>query len=241
MAYLSLSFIFFKEQFRTPFGIFWTILSPVILFFFIHLDEIENISCDQNWIINNSSWFMGYMSVSITLFSYCLYLSGRRESGFLSTFIHDTKSKLLFIISQMTASLLMSYMYFVGFLLIVSLGFGVLPGVFIILIATKSVVISLFLMLSLTCLSSIPFTFHSSNVFFSMLFTALMILGVISFKSDRPIIEYVNFFNPIMISANFVSKNNFIALPSLFFILFMSLISLFCALRFRTEPVWSSQ
>ncbi|EGA6895927.1 protein mcbE, partial [Shigella sonnei] len=41
MVTLKMAIIFLMEQIRTPFSLIWTIMSPTVLFFFLHFNEIE--------------------------------------------------------------------------------------------------------------------------------------------------------------------------------------------------------
>lgn len=111
MVTLKMAIIFLMEQIRTPFSLIWTIMSPTVLFFFLHFNEIELHYGDTAWLGKQISWFVGYISFSVVLFNYCLYLVGRRESGFIATFVHNMDGRLLFIRSQLIASLIMSILY----------------------------------------------------------------------------------------------------------------------------------
>ncbi|HGX9551310.1 TPA: microcin B17 immunity protein McbE, partial [Escherichia coli] len=119
MVTLKMAIIFLMEQIRTPFSLIWTIMSPTVLFFFLHFNEIELHYGDTAWLGKQISWFVGYISFSVVLFNYCLYLVGRRESGFIATFVHNMDGRLLFIRSQLIASLIMSILYVFFFILVV--------------------------------------------------------------------------------------------------------------------------
>ena len=69
-------------------------MSPTVLFFFLHFNEIEQHFGDTLWLRHQISWFVGYISFSVVLFNYCLYLTGRRESGFIATFVHSIEGRL---------------------------------------------------------------------------------------------------------------------------------------------------
>ena len=68
-------------------------MSPTVLFFFLHFNEIEQHFGDTLWLRHQISWFVGYISFSVVLFNYCLYLTGRRESGFIATFVHSIEGR----------------------------------------------------------------------------------------------------------------------------------------------------
>lgn len=241
MNFLKMSFTFLKEQLRAPFSVIWTIVSPVVLFFFLHFDNIDRYSGDKIWLRSQVAWFVGYISFSVILFSYCLYLNGRRESGFIATFVHDTYSKRLFILSQLCASVVMSFIYVTFFLLIVYMGFRVSINYDVIFIALNSSAISLVLMFSFTWLGSLPVTFQTANVIFSVMVTIFMVLGIISFRVDDGMVHAVNSINPVLIYSNILNEHNPITMASGIFYGAMFLASIISIFRFRTEPVWSSQ
>ncbi|WP_413741676.1 protein mcbE [Sodalis sp. RH15] len=241
MNFFKMSFIFLKEQLRAPFSVIWTIASPVVLFFFLHFDDIDRHSGDKIWLRSQVSWFVGYISFSVILFSYCLYLNGRRESGFIATFVHDTYSKCLFILSQLCASVIMSFVYVIFFLLIVYTGFRVSINSDIFLLTLKSSAISLILMFSFTWLASLPVTFQTANVIFSVMVTVFMVFGIISFRVDEGIVHVVNSVNPVLIYSSMLNEHNPMNMVSGFFYGVMFLASIISLSRFRTEPAWSSQ
>ena len=141
MVTLKMAIIFLMEQIRTPFSLIWTIMSPTVLFFFLHFNEIELHYGDTAWLGKQISWFVGYISFSVVLFNYCLYLVGRRESGFIATFVHNMDGRLLFIRSQLIASLIMSILYVFFFILVVLTGFQASPDYQIVMIILKSIYI----------------------------------------------------------------------------------------------------
>ncbi|HBE2073697.1 TPA: protein mcbE, partial [Shigella flexneri 1b] len=50
MVTLKMAIIFLMEQIRTPFSLIWTIMSPTVLFFFLHFNEIELHYGDTAWL-----------------------------------------------------------------------------------------------------------------------------------------------------------------------------------------------
>ncbi|EIX8147073.1 protein mcbE, partial [Salmonella enterica] len=174
MATLKMTMIFLMEQIRTPFSLIWTIMSPTVLFFFLNFNEIEHHSGDTVWLGKQVSWFVGYISFSVVLFNYCLYLTGRRESGFIATFVHNLAGRLLFIRSQLLASLIMSVFYVCFFVMIVLIGFQAKPDYQIVMLILKSICINAIMMISLTFLASFRVTFQTASTIYSVLITICM-------------------------------------------------------------------
>ena len=135
------------EQIRAPFSIIWTIMSPTVLFFFLHFNEIEQHFGDTLWLKHQISWFVGYISFSVVLFNYCLYLTGRRESGFIATFVHSIEGRLLFIRSQLMASLIMSVMYVLFFIKVVFIGIHARPDYQTVILILKTICINVMMMI----------------------------------------------------------------------------------------------
>lgn len=241
MNLFKMMFIFLKEQLRSPFSVIWTITSPVVLFFFLHFYDIERYSGNAEWLRGQVAWFIGYISFSVILFSYCLYLNGRRESGFIATFVHDTYNKCVFILSQLGASLIMSVIYVLFFLLIVYTGFRVQPDSGVFVLTLKATAISLILMFSFTWLASLPVTFQTANIIFSIMITVCMVFGILSFRINEGVIYTVNLLNPVLIYSDILNKRNPLTPASGIFYAVMLAASLVSLFRFRTEPVWSSQ
>ena len=78
-----LSRLFVLEQVREPLGIFWSLLVPPLLFTFFNLEVLGTEVVSNEWYLKNSGWFLSYMALSISMFGFCMYMIGRRESGFI--------------------------------------------------------------------------------------------------------------------------------------------------------------
>lgn len=243
MTIVKMASIFLREQIRTPLRVIWSVISPTVLFFFLHFDDINTKSGDTKWLREQVGWFIGYISLSVIFFSYCLYLIGRRESGFIATFIYNRTSKMVFIFSQMLASLVMLFFYLSFFLIIVCIGFQVLPGVDFFFLITMSITISILMMSAFTWLAGIPVTFPTANIILSVLLTIFMIFGVIDLKTEISFISFTNSINPILIYSRCLSLREapLISTGTKLFYFLMMILSLITIYRFRTEPVWSAQ
>ncbi|HAG0017882.1 TPA: protein mcbE [Salmonella enterica] len=241
MATLKMTIIFLMEQIRTPFSLIWTIMSPTVLFFFLHFNEIEHHSGDTSWLGNQISWFLGYISFSVVLFNYCLYITGRRESGFIATFVHNLNGRLLFIRSQLIASLIMSALYVSFFIIVVLIGFQARPDYQIVMLVLKSICTNAFMMISLTFIASFRVTFQTASTIYSVLITVCMVSGIISLKYNTGIVYWINQINPIAIYSTMLQPDQELSLITIFFYSIMFIISLISVLTFKTEPVWSSQ
>ncbi|MFD1802391.1 ABC transporter permease [Mixta tenebrionis] len=243
MKIAKMTGIFLKEQLRTPLGVIWSVISPAVLFFFMHFDDIDRKSGDKQWLLQQVGWFIGYISLSVILFSYCLYLIGRRESGFVATFIYNRASKFIFILSQMLASLVMLFIYLTFFMAIVFIGFQVTPGEEFLRLLLSGMVLSILIMPAFTWLAGLPVTFPTANIIFSVLLMMFMLFGMIALKKEMAVISLTNSVNPLLIYSAWLSegKSPLFSTGALLFYCLMLLSSLLTVYRFRTEPVWSTQ
>jgi len=216
-------------------------MSPTVLFFFIHFNEIERHFGDTLWLRNQISWFVGYISFSVVLFNYCLYLTGRRESGFIATFVHSMEGRFLFIRSQLMASLVMSVLYILFFIAIVFIGFQALPDYQTGILILKTIFINMMIMISLTFMISFRVTFQTAITIYSVLITVCMILGIVSLKYNCGLVYWMNLINPIAIYSTLLQSDLELSTITIFVYSLMFIVSLISALTFKTEPVWSSQ
>lgn len=83
---LSITYTLTKEQINEPIAILWIIISPSLLFYFLGFSKKSENIVNHNYI-DSASWFYSYMASSIALFGFSFYLIGRRESGFIRSFI----------------------------------------------------------------------------------------------------------------------------------------------------------
>lgn len=68
MKIVKMAIIFLKEQIRTPLSVIWSVISPTVLFFFLHFDDINTKSGDTKWLREQVGWFIGYISLSVIFF-----------------------------------------------------------------------------------------------------------------------------------------------------------------------------
>ena len=90
---LSITYTLMKEQFKEPIALLWIIISPSLLFYFLAFSKKSENLINLNYI-DSASWFYSYMASSIALFGFSFYLIGRRESGFIRSFIFKKTSKI---------------------------------------------------------------------------------------------------------------------------------------------------
>lgn len=73
-------------------------------------------------------------------------------------------------------------------------------------------------MFSLTWLATIPVTFQTANIIFSVMVTVSMVFGIISFRVQDGIVGMINLVNPLLIYSKFLGGGWYSVLSLLFFI-----------------------
>ena len=120
---LTLTKILLKEQFKEPISLFWVIISPCAIFYFLALSKNDTTYFSQEYIYT-LSWFYSYIASSIAFFGFSFYIIGRRESGFIRSFIYNKTSKAIFLLAQFSACSVISIIYCSVFYLVTRPPFG---------------------------------------------------------------------------------------------------------------------
>ena len=78
--------IFTLEQLREPISLLWTLISPSALFYLLNYRS-PDLQAEKLSYIEATSWFYSYIALTVALFGMAFYIIGRRESGFIRSFI----------------------------------------------------------------------------------------------------------------------------------------------------------
>lgn len=90
-----LAALFIKEQLKEPVALFWTGLSPVVTYYLITYTRAP-VSGASGDYLSRTSWFYAFVSCSVAFFGLAFYIVGRRESGFLRSFVYTGRTKIKF-------------------------------------------------------------------------------------------------------------------------------------------------
>lgn len=198
-----MAIIFLMEQIRTPFSLIWTIMSPTVLFFSFISMKLNFIMVIQHGSENKYHGLQAtFLFLLFCLITVCIW---SEEECFIATFVHNMDGRLLFIRSQLIASLIMSILY-VFFILVVLTGFQASPDYQIVMIILKSIYINAFMMVSLTFMASFRVTFQTASTIYSVLITVCMVSGIVSLKYNEGIVYWINQVNPIAIYSTILSQ-----------------------------------
>jgi len=228
--------LFIIEQLREPNALLWTTLSPCALFYFMASSKHAQLAPPD--YTSSSSWFYAYIACSSALFGLSYYLIGRRESGFIRSFIYNESALRLFLTSHILSNSCISAIHFSIFYLITKPMTGaysiteytfLLTGFYISYLGFASIGL-IFTML--------PIKFSTAGTLFSIFSFAMLVLGFISAsatESSTPLSRY----NPLALIAALLS-GDIPLLTAAVAVAASFLFSLYLAKRyFRIQPVWS--
>lgn len=90
------------------------IISPVATYYLLGYSRVDFSFSKMNYL-ENTSWFYAYLSSSVAFFGFAFYIIGRRESGFIRSFVYAPDARLLFMVSQFLAYSLIALIYCIIF------------------------------------------------------------------------------------------------------------------------------
>lgn len=236
---ISLAVLFMKEQLMEPVALFWTVISPVVTYYLISYakGEVGDVSLDY---MSSTSWFYAYVSSSVAMFGLAFYMIGRRESGFLRSFVYVSRTKIIFLLGQFFAYSVVSVLYCSVFFVFTRGSFGYAGGAEYLVIVGRFYVCFLLFSVPSLLLTLIPLGFQSASTVFSMLSLSMIGLGVISISSRSPVLAIVNFFNPMWWANKIMSigvEECWLVILVVFILFVFSFLAVF---RFLIiNPVWS--
>ncbi|WP_419736412.1 ABC transporter permease [Pseudomonas sp. COR18] len=234
-----LAYLFIKEQLKEPIALFWIVISPCAAFYLLSLYKEEGLKFSDNYT-QHTAWFYAYIASNVAFFGFSFYIIGRRESGFIRSFVYNHESKLIFIIAQNLAYLAISTIYCTAFYLSTRLPLQLYSLREFIIILTNFQVCYLFFCSLGTLLTLLPINFQNANTLLSALSLAMLVLGLSKDTSDNFILETLNASNPLWHSFQLMEQgfNQQYGLTILTFFLFITCTAISVKLL-RINPVWS--
>ncbi|MBF8728520.1 hypothetical protein IR008_20795 [Pseudomonas putida] len=228
-----ISILLTQENLRDTASLLWAALAPFLLFMLSSQPEPSTTYLIQ------AGWFYAYISANVALFGFSFYLIGRRESGFIRSFIYRQEPLLLFLAAHMTTYALMSILYASVFYFSTKAFHGpyslqeysfIIAGV-----ATSYLGFTLIGLI----IASLPLTFSTAGTLFSLLSFLMLVssyLGAATVESQHPVVMLLN---PLIVSTQLFHGD--LALGMVFPPLFMlSITAIYLtAKHFRIRPVWS--
>lgn len=234
-----LAWLFIKEQLKEPIALFWIIISPCAAFYLLALSRGGMNSFSGSYI-EHTAWFYAYISSSVALFGFSFYIIGRRESGYIRSFIYNHEAKRIFILAQALAYSVIAMIYCVVFYLTTRPPFGAYSALELLNIISRFYICYLLFCSIGIHFSFLPLNFQNANTLFSIFSFVLLIVGLSDSFSTRPLLKAINLGNPLLhateLIENGIKRKTIFTLLTLF--LFIS--SLLITIKFlRINPVWS--
>ena len=235
----ELAWLFVKEQLKEPVALFWTIVSPVTTYYLLAYSRGE-LSPSGVSYLESTSWFHAYISSSVAFFGFSFYIVGRRESGFIRSFVYTFEAKLIFMLAQFSACSFISLIYCFAFYVLTCFsfeGFGVAE---FLLVFSRFYICYVMFCVPGTLLSLLPVSFQNANTIFSLVSFGILVLGILSIRDFHPLLDFIKGFNPLYV-ANEIMVLGVEGRPVLIVGVLFSFITVFLlSLRFlRINPVWS--
>ncbi|CAI8846526.1 ABC transporter permease [Pseudomonas sp. IT-P253] len=231
--------LFIKEQLKEPIAFFWIMISPCALFYFFAITR-QDANYYQSDYTAAAAWFYAYISSSVALFGFAFYIIGRRESGFIRSFIYSKKSRAIFLYSHFLAYSLISIAYCLTFYLVTKLPFGNYE-----LNEFLSITLRFYICFIMFCSLGVLFTlppinFQNANTLISICSFCMLILGVMGASRANNIIDSINLANPLTIANQLMADDLSLNKPTILLIIFLFIASSFGLIKYlKINPVWS--
>lgn len=233
----TLSGILIKEQIKEPAAFFWVMLSPSVIFFFL---ERHNLG-DRSTLIyfELTSWYYAYIASSVAFFGFSLYLVGRRESGYIRSFVYEKTSRIIFMLAHTLAYSLIAILYCTVFYIVTRPFLGGYDATELPPLVAKFYICFLLFSSAGLFLTLTPLNFSTASTLLSIISFTILAIGV-----GGQILE-AEFsirllFNPLIAAKGLISEDladNFtpcVAIATSF----LALICI-CVIKMRINPVWS--
>jgi ABC-2 type transport system permease protein len=197
----QLAFIFIKEQLKEPTAFFWTLLSPSAIFYLLNYTRNRTFVFESNYI-ETTSWFYAYIASNVALFGLAFYIIGRRESGYIRSFIYTLESRVVFLMAKLMAYSCISIFYCVAFYCLTRVAFGTPDFEELYLIVFRFYSCFLCFSIPALLLTLLPCNFQGANTLFSILSFSMLILGIYGADMPQDAPSLIHLLNPLWLAKN---------------------------------------
>lgn len=226
------------EYLREPTALLWTGIAPCIMFIF-SMHQFKYATVAHSSYATSAAWFYSYMSASVAFFGFSFYLIGRRESGFIRSFIYQKSAVRLFLASHFVSYSLLSLFYFTLFYLATKPFFGSYsPSEYFYLAGCFYTSYLIFSCLGLA-IAALPIKFGTASTAFSLLSFWMLLSGYLGATTTLDRGASLSEVNPLSISMQIFSGE--LPLAHSFIVACLALLSgsFLTTKKLRTQPVWS--
>lgn len=230
--------ILITEHAREPTALLWSAIAPCILFV-ITTQQHHAPGAPPPSYTGSAAWFFSYISASVAFFGFSFYLIGRRESGFIRSFIYQRDAIRRFLIAHFCSYSIIS----VGYAFLFYLATKPLYGYYSLIELSRLLASFYTSYLFFTCIglgiAALPIKFSTSSTLFSLMSFLMLISGYTGAVQGPATPHSLTLLNPLYLSTKLF--NNELSLPNSFSAALVSaLIALYLTGRyFRVQPIWS--
>lgn len=165
------------EQIREPIGVFWSFAAP-IAYMFLTLPIEESAQSSTQAYMQKAAFCLAYMAFVSAGTGFGLYLVGRRESGFIRSFLINPKTRRRFLTAQYLASFSVATAYGAAFVLSTAWAFSDIGMTTVISLVLRYMLTTACLMFGALVLVSLPMTFQSSSSAITVFTTIAIVMGL---------------------------------------------------------------
>ncbi|SEM45324.1 ABC-2 type transport system permease protein [Pseudomonas sp. ok272] len=236
---IKLSLLFIKEQLKEPAALFWMIISPGAVYYLLTYSR-GGLSPTTSDYLENTSWFYAYISSSVAFFGFSFYIIGRRESGFIRSFIYTPIAKAIFLAAQLLSYSLISIIYCTVFYLLTRFSFETTDNGNYWTITGRFYICYLLFCIPGALLTLAPMNFQNANTVFSISSFTMLVLGLLSTRQTHPAIDFANTLNPLWLAKQIMTGGT-AEHSTLIFGTLVVFTGTFLATAFylRINPIWS--
>ncbi|MBM9484930.1 ABC transporter permease [Pseudomonas sp. ICBG1301] len=234
-----LAMLFIKEQLKEPVALLWIVISPAITFYLIMYTKVSSDQLSSDYL-SGTSWFYAFIASSVALFGLAFYIVGRRESGFLRSFVYVKRTKIIFLTGQLLAHSFMSVIYCSVFYVLTRSHFGLMSLTEWVVIVGRFYICFLLFSTPSLLLTLIPIGFQNTSTVFSIFSFAMLALGIGSLNSSHPLVETIAIFNPMGWANRIMLVGVAESLPMVTVVVGLFIFTGVLVFRFLLiNPVWS--
>lgn len=235
---LSLSNILLREQLREPISLLWTLISPCALFYLITFNNSPNNWGNESYI-ESTAGFYAYISCSVAFFGVAFYIIGRRESGFIRSFIYTSEAKIIFLASHLLCYLITAITYCITFYIITKPSFGPYNTTELGSTVCKFLTCFIIFCSPALYLANRRLKFQSANTVISILIFTMILLALLTTKTQSKVLDAINSINVFSISKNIMTDSTFPWLTLIISSLALITMFVLTSTNLKVNPVWS--
>lgn len=232
----KLTTVFLREQLREPISLLWTLISPSALFYFITYNNISFETGSEGYL-QATAGFYAYVACTVAFFGVAFYIIGRRESGFIRSFIYAPEAKTIFLTSHLICYFITAIAYCISFYAITKPGFGPYNLSELSNILTRFLICFMIFCSPALYLANRKLKFQTANTVISITMFLMILLALLSSKTQSPALATANSINIFLISKNIMAEKTIPTLTSAISLLALAGMLALTSKRLKINPV----